>query len=182
MLRTFHPQNMKLGISLDEFYNLFLSDHAPKSLESYHRDIGDSNVQSTRWESTLVDGFLAQKRKLTYRHPIKIAVPKAPSHGVASKAQTIVRFGNHGIHLTTETWINDVPFADCFYIADRLIIASEPDGGIRISMKFGNCFVKKTMFKKILNSASAKSVMEFHQAYIDSLRRAVNNYLYSQFG
>jgi hypothetical protein len=173
---------MKLNITLDDFFTLFLSDDAPVSLESHHRAVGDSNVKSTHWETTYIDGFFAKKRNLTYKHSIKIPLAMAPPHGVATKTQTMHRFGSHGIYLDTETWINDVPLADCFYVADRLVVATHPEGGISLTLQFGNCFVKRTMFKKIINAASVKTVFKFHKDYIDSIGRVVNSSLRSSFG
>ena len=179
---------MKLNISLDDFFTLFLSDDAPVSLASHHEAVGDSSVESTRWQgsssssSISASGIFTKQRQLTYKHAIKIPVAMAPPDGMATKFQIVERFGDHGICLDTETWINDVPLADCFYVADRLIVAANPEGGVSLSAQFGNCFVKKTMFKKIINVASTKAVLEFHKGYIESIRTAVNKSLASSFG
>jgi hypothetical protein len=174
---------MKLNISLDDFFTLFLSDDAPVSLASHHEAVGDSSVESTQWQGdTSTSGIFTKQRQLTYKHTIKIPVPMAPPDGMATKFQTVQRFGDHGICLDTETWINDVPLADCFYVADRLVVASNPEGGVSLTVRCGNCFVKKTMFKKIINAASTKAVLEFHKGYIESIRMAVNKSLASSFG
>jgi len=140
-----------------------LSDDAPTSLASHHQALGDLDVKATQWENT--DGF-AKKRFIKYDHPINIPLSIAPPAGSATKTQIMRRFGDNGICIDTETWISDVPLADCFYVADRLLVASNPEGGISLTIQFGNCFVKRTMFKGIIAATSVSDVTTFHKAFV----------------
>jgi len=163
---------MRLNITLHAFYEKFLRDDAVVSLVKHHEASGDLDSKATKWERS---SKLSQKRLITYNHPIKIPLSIAPPTGAATKTQVMRRFPN-GICVDTETWISDVPLADCFYVADRLLVASNPDGGVLLTIKFGNCFVKRTMFKNIIASTSVRDVTEFHKGYcVELARGAIGN-------
>jgi hypothetical protein len=163
---------MRLNVTLHAFYEKFLRDDAVASLVKHHEASGDLDSKATQWERS---SKVSQKRLITYNHPIKIPLSIAPPTGAATKTQVMRRFPN-GICVDTETWINDVPLADCFYVADRLLVASNPDGGVLLTIKFGNCFVKRTMFKNIIASTSVRDVTDFHKGYcVELARGAIGN-------
>ena len=171
-LHEHNHQNIKLNITLDDFFAQFLSDGTTVSLASHHQASGDLDVKTTKWEH---EDDLTKKRFISYNHPISIPLPIAPPAGAATKTQRMQRFGDYGICLDTETWINDVPLADCFYVADRLLFSSDPDGQISLTIKFGICFVKKTMFRGIIASTSVNDVTEFHRGYVDLIQSKIAN-------
>lgn len=73
----------------------------------------------------------------------------------------------------TETWINDVPLADCFYVADRYIVERAGEK-VLLTIEFGNVFVKRTFFESIIKSTSVRDVTEFHKGYVDTIQSALD--------
>jgi hypothetical protein len=165
-------QEMKLKMTLDEFFHQFLSDDASTSIVSHHEANGDFDVKSSKWEDD--DESSSKKRSITFSHPINTKVSMAPSAGAATKTQVLRRYGNQGICIDSEIWTNNVPLADCFYVLERLIVASNEEGGISLTIKFGNIFVKRTMFKGIINSASVKDNTEFHKGFVALIKKTAS--------
>lgn len=141
----------------------FLADDAPYSLERHHEMIGDVKVTTTPWQ----DG----RRKITYSHPINL--PGAPSTGDATKTQTITKLGNYMLCVETETWISNVPLADCFFVSDRLTAEKSSSGKTLLTVEFGLTFVKKTMFRGIISATSVRDVKIFHRGFIDTIQTAL---------
>jgi hypothetical protein len=144
---------------------LFLSDDAPHSLGHHHESIGDTNVKTTAW--------LNKKRKIMYLHPINL--PGAPSAGEATKSQTLRRFGDNGLCIDTETRITNIPFADCFYVSDRLIVTRIDSNRTSLTIKFGLSFVKRTIFRSIISATSIRDVEEFQKGFIAVIERALED-------
>lgn len=163
-----------MNIGLDDFVTHFLSDDAKTSIASHHEASGDLDVKVTKWED---NGESIKKRFVNYNHPISIPLAIAPPTGAATKTQRMQRFGDHGVCVETETWINDIPLASCFYVADRLLVSADPDkdGEISLTIKFGICFVKRTMFKGIIASTSIHDVNEFQRGFIEIIQRKMEN-------
>jgi VAD1 Analog of StAR-related lipid transfer domain len=149
---------------LERFFDLFVSDNAKCALGRFLESRGDFEVQSTLWEdgdtsdtdqNTMVP---RQKRVVRYMHPVN--APLAPPQARARKEQVVYKFGSSGILIETQTFVDDVPMTDCFYVADRIRI--EPFGAgatdVSLTMEFGITFVKSTMFKGII---SRKTSSEF---------------------
>lgn len=164
--------DLRLNISLNDFFEKYLRDNAVASIVKHHEASGDLDSKATKWERSTK---ISQKRFITYNHPIKIPLAIAPPTGAATKTQVMRKFPN-GICVDTETWVNDVPLADCFYVADRLLVASNPEGGVLLTIKFGNCFVKRTVFKHIIASTSIRDVTKFHKGYcVELVKGTISN-------
>lgn len=163
---------MKVATTLDDFFAYFLSDNAPASLARNHENTGDSDVKCTAWEDV---ENIAKKRRISYMHPIGTKVSMAPGACAATKIQAMRRFGDHGICVDTETHSNGIPLADCFYVMDRLLVASTAEGGVLVTIMFGNTFVKRTLFRKIIIATSVKDVTEFHRGFVDLIRDTIGD-------
>jgi len=148
---------------------MFLSDTCISSLADYHKISGDTNITTSKWES-IIEGYKFN-RTISYTHPVY--VPMGPPSGVANKAQTIYKFGNHGLYLVTKTFISDVPRTDCFYIEDYLLVKSNNDGSISISIMFDINFVKSTMFKSIITMTSVNDLTKFHTGYVEYIKNGL---------
>jgi VAD1 Analog of StAR-related lipid transfer domain len=149
---------------LERFFDLFVSDNAKHALGRFLESRGDSDVHSTLWEDDAISDTAhnamvpRQKRVVRYMHPVN--APLAPPQARARKEQVVHKFGSSGILIETQTFVDDVPMTDCFYVADRIRV--EPFGAgtndISLTMEFGITFVKSTMFKGII---SRKTTSEF---------------------
>ena len=156
---------MPLSCSVDQFHKLFLADNVACSLGTYHEHAGDFDVKETKWESLEGGDF---QRQVQYKHPIN--VPMAPPHGSAEKTQTLKRFEDYGLCVITKAWVNDVPMTDCFYVEDCLLVSSNPEGGVYVSIRFDLCFVKSTMFKKIISMNAMKDVSKFQAGFVQYIQ------------
>jgi hypothetical protein len=68
--------------------------------------------------------------------------------------------------------VEDVPKADCFVVEDRIMVESTKDGGIVLSGWFQIRFLKKTMFRSIIEKATSKEFVEYLRGYGDMVRLA----------
>ena len=159
-------------MTLDEFFQQFVCDDAPNSIVSHHEASGDFDVKSSKWDDD--DESSSKKRSITYSHPINTKVSMAPSAGAATKTQVLRRYGDQGICIDSEIWTNNVPLADCFYVLDRLMVASNEEGGISLTIKFGNIFVKRTMFKGVINAVSVKDITEFQKGFVALIKKTAS--------
>ncbi len=133
-------------------------------------------MTSTKW----VGNQFTKKRQITYDHPIVVPLSIAPPAGAATKSQTMTRYGDRGICVDTETWINDVPMADCFYVADRLLVSSHSDGGVLLTIKFGNVFIKRTLLKRVIESTSVRDVTAFQKGWMGAIQQYLDSESSSQ--
>lgn len=165
--------------SLDKFFDSFLADKAVYSLARYLEGRGDFDVRSTDWADVVIDDDDGKERNnnnnnkkrrvVQYMHPVN--VPLAPPQAKARKEQTVSRYGDSGILIETQTFVDDVPMADCFYVADRIRIepssvqsATTTTTAVTVTMEFGITFVKSTMFKGIISRKTTSEFTDFFQS------------------
>jgi hypothetical protein len=176
--------------TLDQFYNTFLNNSAMYSMERFLIGRGDFDVQTSDWEDDITTvettlavadfaandlngGWKQYKRVIKYMHPVN--VPLAPPQAAARKEQILTRYNDAGICIVTQTYVDDVPMTDCFYVADRMLV--EPSltilGGITIRMEFGITFVKSTMFKGIISKKTTAEFIELFKALAQYISNAI---------
>lgn len=164
-------QAATLPCTLDEFFSLFLSNESRHSVSDYQRDVlGDTELETSPWSLSEEDAF-SLTRTVKYVHPVN--APMAPPSAAATKEQCYRRFGDHGMVLETQTVVNDVPMADCFYVDDRMLVEPTPDGGVALTAAFEVRFVKRTMFRKVINGTSGSEVTKGLKGYEAYMRKAL---------
>jgi hypothetical protein len=157
----------EIHCSLEKFYELFFSNEAPHSIAKFMSDSGDENVVASRWKKGEEDIWT---RTIEYSHPVN--APLAPPMARARKEQRLRRFGNHGISVETDTYVDDVPMTDCFYVTDRLLISStEENGTVRLTAHFDIRFVKSTMFRAIIANTTKSEFLKSFQTLLAMMRR-----------
>uniref|UniRef100_A0A6U3QAF8 VASt domain-containing protein n=1 Tax=Ditylum brightwellii TaxID=49249 RepID=A0A6U3QAF8_9STRA len=159
---------IKLNYTIDEFYNIFWSHGATHPQEDYKRDVqGDKDLTTTDWIDT-GDKFTLSRTQ-DYQHPNDAPVGPPMAHSVTE--QTLQKYGSHGLVITNSTTVEGIPMADCFVMEDR-ILASKTNGGILITVDMGLNFVKRTVFRGVIEKAakggSKKSWKAFFK-WIESL-------------
>lgn len=98
-------------------------------------------------------------RTVEFKHAVN--VPMAPPYARARKEQRYRRFGQYGMLLETETYVQDVPLANNFYVADRVLVESSDDGKcVVVHAKFDIRFIRRMMFQSIAASQTAKKFVE----------------------
>ena len=114
---------------------------------------GDKDLSASPWKQ---DGT-QWKRTIEYSHPIN--APLAPPEARARKEQRYRRFGDHGLSIETDTFVDDVPMADCFYVTDRILVKST-ENGVRLTGEFDIRFVKTTMFRSIISNTTRREFLK----------------------
>ena len=163
-------EKLILKCSLDEFFDKFLSNHAPHSIAKYLESRGDSALRASEWNVTtsakdkLPPQVQPQNRVIHYKHPVN--APLAPPQAGARKEQTLTRYGKYGLCLETRTIVDDVPMADCFHVDDRIRVHTDhtdKDGhsSISVYMEFQITFIKSTMFKSIIEKTACSEFTDF---------------------
>ncbi|KAL7509450.1 hypothetical protein ACHAXN_006435 [Cyclotella atomus] len=141
-------ESIALNMTVDELHDLILKDNAPNSVGKFMTQNGDFDVETTPWEPS--DGQ-PMTRTIHYTHPVN--VPMAPPSAKAFKTQYLHRFGALGLCLESSTIVQDVPMTDCFVVDDRLWICQDHNG-CTVRATFQIRFVKTTMFRRIIESAT----------------------------
>lgn len=139
-----------LHCSMEKFIELFIADGAPFSVAKFLESRGDLDLEASTWEAAARDN--QQTRVIHYKHPVN--APLAPPLAGARKEQAFRRYGDLGLCLETKTIVDDVPMADCFYVADRVRITPKGKDMIMINMEFNITFIKSTMFKSIIGKTT----------------------------
>lgn len=157
-------------MSVDEFYNYVLADNADHSFTNFMRNIGELDVETTKWGQLLEnppptnDGTtsavssLSSSRTINYIHPVNS--PLAPPTAKAVKQQTLHKFGTAGICVESCTVVEEVPMADCFVVDDRLWVHKTSQGCV-MSVTFQIRFVKGTLFRRIIENQTRKEYQSF---------------------
>jgi hypothetical protein len=147
---------------MERFYELFIADAAPHSIASFHEADGDTELRVTNWEPE-EEGSPFFTRSFEYNHPVN--APLAPPMARAKKEQRFRRFAEHGMVIETDTFVEDVPMADCFYVRDRVLV--EPQGDkILLVAEFDIRFVKSTMFRSIIVNTTRAEFIKYFKDYL----------------
>jgi hypothetical protein len=164
-------QDHVLTCNLDTYMNMFLSDGAKHSIANFLEGRGDSNLTESVWKDG-DDG--SYSRVIHYTHPVN--APLAPPQAGARKEQSYRRYGDHGLRIETKTHVDDVPMADCFYVADRILVEPNQDGdSVSVTMEFSITFVKTTMFKSIISKTTASEFVAFFESMADYMSRSLGD-------
>jgi hypothetical protein len=170
--------------SLDRFFDLFFANNAPYSLQRFLQSRGDLKLATTDWKLPVSDdngndGSSAdyKMRTVTYVHPVN--APMAPPQASARKEQSYRQYKDRGIIINTQTYVEDVPMTDCFFVEDRIIVNdnNENNRGVQVTMEFGIIFIKRTMFKSIISSRTRGEYIEIFNAFSTYLSEALSGAL-----
>jgi hypothetical protein len=159
-------EQQQIACSLDKFHELFLADDAPYSIASFMTGTGDSNVVASCWKTESTSS--SKSRTIEYTHPIN--APLAPPNAKARKEQRMRRFLDQGISIETDTYVDDVPMTDCFYVTDRILVRANDDGTVTISAYFDIRFVKSTMFRSIIANTTRSEFVKWFQNLLAMVR------------
>jgi hypothetical protein len=123
---------------------------------------GDDVLQVTEWKRDEQHGVYS--RMLEYNHPVN--APLAPPMAKARKEQRYRRFGEMGLSIETDTFVQDVPMADCFFVTDRVLVeptAGENGTAVLILAEFDIRFIKSTMFRSLISNTTKSEFLKWFQ-------------------
>ena len=175
---------------LDDWFDLFFSDDSVFSLARYQLEhIGDRDVSLHPWRTKSTaqsktktlsedddehDGVPVLEREISYIHPIGGKI--GPSEAETFRFQTLKRYGSHGAILENVTTVGkSIPMGDCFRVEDRWIIEQETPNSLKLSVDFRVVFVKRTMFKGIIQKNTLSETKEWFQGYSKMLQAALES-------
>jgi hypothetical protein len=161
-------EDCELPCALNTFFDLFLADEAKHSIPTFMQANGEEDVNSSAWKK---DG-LSKSRVIQYTHPVN--APMAPPKARARKEQVYRQYENYGLVLETNTFVEDVPMTDCFFVAEMIRVERVGDNKVSISMLIDIRFVKSTMFKSIITRTTKTEVKKSMQD--------LANYMSKSFG
>eukprot|EP00545_Synedropsis_sp_CCMP1620_P005390 CAMPEP_0119018816 /NCGR_PEP_ID=MMETSP1176-20130426/20283_1 /TAXON_ID=265551 /ORGANISM="Synedropsis recta cf, Strain CCMP1620" /LENGTH=473 /DNA_ID=CAMNT_0006972895 /DNA_START=389 /DNA_END=1813 /DNA_ORIENTATION=+ len=171
--------------SVPHFFDQFLADDAPHSIASYQQNvIGDSQVKVTKWivlddDNTNGDDTTnVMTRTVSFCHPISNNFGVGPSSTMATRKQTLHRYGDFGLCMETSTFVEGVPACDAFHVADRWLVEEETAAGnnddhdtpqINFTVLHETVFTKRTMFKRMIESSTKTEVKSWYKGYVELL-------------
>jgi VAD1 Analog of StAR-related lipid transfer domain len=144
-----------LKCNLNKYFELFWANDAQYSVAKFLERRGDSNLRESTWK----DAGMNKTRVVSYSHPVN--APLAPPMAGARKEQSFQRYGNYGLLIETRTFVDDVPLADCFFVADRIRVQPQGDDSVSVVMDFEITFVKSTMFKSIISRTTSSEFTNY---------------------
>lgn len=116
---------------------------------------GESNVIVSPWKKGENDIFA---RTIEYSHPVN--APLAPPMARARREQRYRFYGQHGLSVETDTYVEDVPMADCFYVTERILVEPKDEGQVVVLAEFDIRFVKSTMFRSIIANTTRSECLK----------------------
>ena len=116
---------------------------------------GESNVIMSPWKQEENDIFA---RTIEYSHPVN--APLAPPMARARREQRYRLYGKHGLCIETDTYVEDVPMADCFFVTERVLVEPKDEGQVVVLAEFDIRFVKSTMFRSIIASTTRSECLK----------------------
>jgi len=147
-----------LPCTLNEFFDKYVADDALYPYETYMQSSGDTVLEVTPWKKE-ENGVYA--RIIEYNHPVN--APLAPPMARARKEQRYRRYGENGLSIETDTYVEDVPMADCFYVTDRVLVEPNADGAVVVLAEFDMRFVKSTMFRALISNTTQSEFLKWFQ-------------------
>lgn len=173
-----HPlpdKDVRLECTLDQYFDLFLSDGATCSFTHFQKDvIADKDVTITDWKIVDEGARSTNKeytRTLSFTHPIRSSI--GPSEAHTERQQVLKRFSSHGMILMNSTRVSGIPAADCFRAEDFWIIEAEGNETILVSARFAPRFHRRTMLKSIIERSIKRETTEWFRLYFDMVRTAL---------
>lgn len=148
-----------LPCTMDKFLELFVADGAPYSVAKFLESRGDSDLDVSKWKKSSQN---KESRVIQYKHPVN--APLAPPLAGARKEQSYKRYGDYGLCLETKTIVDDVPMADCFYVADRVCVVPKATDAVTVTMEFDITFVKTTMFRSIIGNTTKSEFTDLFES------------------
>jgi hypothetical protein len=148
-------QDLILPCDLQTFFHMFIADTASHPLQEFMESSGETNVIVSPWKPEGKDSFA---RTIGFSHPV--TAPLAPPMARARREQRYRFYGTHGLSLETDTYVEDVPMADCFYVRERILVEPMDEGQVVVLAEFDIRFIKSTMFRSIIANTTRSECLK----------------------
>lgn len=134
-----------------------------------HEQTGDTDINISSWKSKEIDNIM--ERIITYTHPLNILF--YPSSCRNEQTQTLQRFGDAGFCVMSSTITADLAIADSFRLQEYLLVSSNDEGGISISIVFYVCFLKSTFLHGVITKTSINDSLKFHDQFMTNVKHQI---------
>lgn len=160
-----------LPITVSEFADLFVEDHAVHSWLAYHERVNDTSLECTIWKQ--MPANIGVGRELKFFKPVNLPGLKS-TRGV--KVQRYRRFGDVGLVICSSTRLEDVPAADTFSVDDMLSVEAADDG-VRVQITFEVKFLKTTMFRYLIDKSTTSEMTKWLEVFFVHMDRCVDVFI-----
>ncbi|CAO2834769.1 unnamed protein product [Amaranthus hypochondriacus] len=153
----------KFPISVEQFFNLYISDEAASFVESYHNKCGDKEFRCTSWSPHKEFGYTRVK---SFQHPIKVYF--GAKCGGCKETQKFQIYKSSHLVIKTSQEVSDVPYADYFTVEGLWDVqkdGSQSDGCF-LQVFVNVAFSKKTMFKGKIEQSTMEECREVYATWI----------------
>ncbi len=162
-------KNVNFNCSLDEFYQILLANNSSSLFGMAHEQTGDTDIDTSSWQSKENDNIM--ERIITYTHPLNILF--YPSSCRNEQTQTLQRFGDAGFCVMSSTLTIDLVIVDSFRLQEYLLVSSNDEGGISISIVFYVCFLKSTFMNGIITKTSINDSLKFYDQFMTNVKHQI---------
>ncbi|KAL3516853.1 hypothetical protein ACH5RR_023755 [Cinchona calisaya] len=154
----------KFPVNVEEFFQLFLSDHAVDFQESFHRKCGDKDFKCTEWHPHEKYGYT---RDVSFQHPIKLYL--GAKFGSCQAFQQYQVYKNCHLVVETSQEISDVPYGDYFRVEALWRVERNGDElrGCVLRVYVNVNFSKKTMWKGRIVQSTVDECRDAYAIWID---------------
>lgn len=85
------------------------------------------------------------------------------------------RFEDKGITLENSTKVSNIPASDTFSVEDHWVVAADGPDHVILSVYFAPRFVKRTMFKSLIEKNVRQETSGWFLAYVDKVKTILGN-------
>jgi hypothetical protein len=145
---------------------------------------GDESTGGSAVTADENDGIPELEREISYIHPIGGGSMIGPSEAETFRVQSLKRYGDFGAILRNVTTVGKgIPMGDCFRVEDQWMLeakafdgaAAAPCSSLTLSVSFRVVFVKRTMFKGIIQKNTLSETKDWFQGYSKMLLSALES-------
>mmetsp|Transcript_7306 Transcript_7306/g.10912 ORF Transcript_7306/g.10912 Transcript_7306/m.10912 type:complete len:395 (-) Transcript_7306:49-1233(-) len=146
------------SFSMEIMFQKFFSDGAKRSMASFHRKIGDENIEASQWKGSM-DGFHRTRTIKFERSRALFGVNKF------TKYQHCRVFGSCGICIDTHEKINAM-----YDVKSRLLIDQQADGALAATVYCECVLLKRTLLlDALLEKTANETVTSWYKEYLEMI-------------
>lgn len=169
----------KFSVSVEEFFNLFISDQAFDFVDSFHKRCGDKDFNCSSWRQ---NEQLVYVRDVSFLHPVKIYL--GAKYGRCHELQKYRAYKKSHLVIETSQQITDVPYADYFLVEGiwevQQNVNEESSCVVRVYSNVS--FSKKTIFRGKIEQSTKDECREVYGIWIQNAYKLLKQRAQKQEG
>ncbi|KAJ8510813.1 hypothetical protein OPV22_001247 [Ensete ventricosum] len=151
-------------ILVEDFFGLFVCDHATNFVEDFHTRCGDKDFHCTSWHRHEQFGHT---RNVSFLHPIKIYL--GAKFGHCQEVQKFRVYRNSHLVIQTSQSIQDVPYGDYFEVEGFWDVAQDnnEENSCTVKVYSNVAFLKRTIFKGKIEQSTMEECREVYATWMN---------------